>query len=65
MLPGECIVAPRERGGSLRVELRVSGQVVERPRLRLRAATRTEVVVEADRLEVVTRNRCDGRVDES
>ncbi|MCA9545317.1 MAG: hypothetical protein H6712_02295 [Myxococcales bacterium] len=63
VLPGECIVAPEDRSGGLRVELHRSGRLVARPRLRVRAGTRTVVGVEGERVEVLSRSTCDDRVD--
>jgi hypothetical protein len=63
LLPGECLVGPPdERGGRLAVVLHASGHEVARPRVHLKAGTRTAVRVEGRRVRVVDEQRCDGRV---
>lgn len=67
LLPGECIEAPSpDAQGRLRVAFYASGQVVGRPRVRVRAGVRTEVAIGDERgrprLDTVEQQRCDGRV---
>lgn len=64
VLPGECIVAPRERGGRVEVELFVSGRSLDRRSVMARGGARTELWVDDDRVRVSSRDRCDLRVDE-
>ncbi|MEX1368160.1 MAG: hypothetical protein AB1Z98_33835 [Nannocystaceae bacterium] len=63
VLPGECIVGPRDRGGRLRVELFESGQAVGRASVRVGAAAQTVIRLDGDRLVVDQRQRCDRRVN--
>ena len=63
VLPGECIVAPRERGGRVRVELFESGRALDRRTVMARAGARTELRVQDDRVRVSMRDPCDLRVD--
>ncbi|MEM7155108.1 MAG: hypothetical protein AAF799_19835 [Myxococcota bacterium] len=62
VLPGECVVGPDGAKGRLAAELWVSGKPVATRRVGVPAGTHTTVQVDGDRIEVVERRDCDGRV---